>query len=112
MIKSYVLQVYGRFWRKGIGHGPLPTVNGYAQRARVSVWTQRSGHAACNCSMSDFPLFSDHGPRASTEVTFTPGGHEPQTELEQCPSELIGIFTGIDKEVFLEKRVYQGRSIK
>jgi hypothetical protein len=37
-------------------------------------------------------LFSDHGPRASTEVTFTPGGHEPQTELEQCPSELIGNF--------------------
>jgi hypothetical protein len=42
--------------------------------------------------MSGFPLFSDHGLRASTEVTFTPGGHEPQTEVEQCPSELIGNF--------------------
>ena len=58
-----------------------------------------------------FPLFSDHGPRASTEVTFTPGGHEPETEVEQCPSELIGNFYWM-KEVFLEKRVYQGRSIK
>jgi hypothetical protein len=59
--------------------------------------------------MSGFPLFSDHGPRASTEATITPEGHEPPTELEQCPSELIGKFAGIDKEVFLEKRVYQGR---
>ena len=42
--------------------------------------------------MSGFPLFSDHGLRASTEVTFTPGGHEPQTEVEQCPSEVIGNF--------------------
>jgi hypothetical protein len=41
--------------------------------------------------MSGFPLFSDHAAR-STEITFTPGGHEPQTELEQCPSELIGNF--------------------
>jgi hypothetical protein len=53
-----------------------------------------------------FPLFCDHGPRASTEATITPC-HQPPTELEQCPSELIGNFTGIDKEVFLEKRVYQ-----
>ena len=42
--------------------------------------------------MWGFPLFSDHGLRASTEVTFTPGGHEPQTEVEQCPSEVIGNF--------------------
>src|SRR5437868_10924027 len=42
--------------------------------------------------MSGFPLFSDHGPRASTEATFTPGGHEPQTALEQWPSETIGNF--------------------
>jgi hypothetical protein len=27
-----------------------------------------------------------------TKVTFTPGGHEPETEVEQCPSELIGNF--------------------
>ena len=42
--------------------------------------------------MSGFPLLSDHGLRASTEVTFTPGGHQPQTEVEQCPSEVIGNF--------------------
>ena len=59
-----------------------------------------------------FSAVSDHGPRASTEVTFTPGGHEPETEVEQCPSELIGNFYWDDKEVFLEKRVYQRRSIK
>jgi hypothetical protein len=59
-----------------------------------------------------FSAVSDHGERASTEVTFTPGGHQPETQAEQCPSELIGNFTGIDKEVFLEKRVYQRRSIK
>src|ERR1700716_757763 len=65
--------------------------------------------------MSAFPLFSGHGPRASTEVTFTPGGARASTELEQCPSELIGNcygLAGIDKEVFLENRIYQGRSIK
>jgi hypothetical protein len=65
--------------------------------------------------MSAFPLFSGHGPRASTEVTFTPGGARASTELEQYPSELIGNcygLAGIDKEVFLEKPVYQGRSIK
>ena len=56
-----------------------------------------------------FSAVSDHGPRASTEVTFTPGGHEPQTEVEQCPSELIGNFYWDRQEVFLEKRVYQGR---
>jgi hypothetical protein len=39
-----------------------------------------------------FSAVSDHGPRASTEVTFTPGGHEPGAEVEQCPSELIGNF--------------------
>jgi hypothetical protein len=44
-----------------------------------------------------FSAVSDHGPRASTEVTFTPGGHEPETEMEQCPSELIGNFYG-DKQ--------------
>jgi hypothetical protein len=42
---------------------------------------------------------------APTEVAFTPGSHEPQTELEQCPSELLGNFYRIDKEVFLEKPV-------
>jgi hypothetical protein len=39
-----------------------------------------------------FSAVSGHGPRASTEVTFSPGGHEPETEVEQCPSELIGNF--------------------
>ena len=42
--------------------------------------------------MSDFPLFSDHGPRASTEVTFTATRPRAQTDLEQCPGELIGNF--------------------
>jgi hypothetical protein len=48
-------------------------------------------------------VFTEHGPRASNEVTFMPGGQESQTELEQCPSELIGnCYSGIDKEVFQE----------
>jgi hypothetical protein len=36
--------------------------------------------------------------RASTGVTITPGGHEPQTEREQCPSDLIGNFVGVDNK--------------
>jgi hypothetical protein len=44
-----------------------------------------------------FSAVSDHGPRVSTEVTITPGGHEHETEVEQCLSELIGIFYWIDK---------------
>jgi hypothetical protein len=59
-----------------------------------------------------FSAVSDHGERASTEVTFTPGGHEPETEVEQCRSELIGNFYWDRQEVFWEKRVYQRRSIK
>jgi hypothetical protein len=35
---------------------------------------------------------------ASTAATITPGGHEPQTELEQCPSDLIGNFAGVDNK--------------
>ena len=85
-----------------------PVVNGHASGLR-SLFDQ-SGRAACNSSMSGFPLFSDHGPRASTEVTIRPGGHEPQTALEQFPSELIGNFTG-RPEVILGD-VYQGKSIK
>jgi hypothetical protein len=45
--------------------------------------------------MSAFPLFSGHGPRASTEVSFTPGGARASTELEQYPSELIGNCYGL-----------------
>lgn len=39
--------------------------------------------------------YSGHRPRASTEVSFTPGGARASTELEQCPSELIGNCYGL-----------------
>ena len=59
-----------------------------------------------------FSAVSDHGPRVSTEVTITPGGHEPETEVEQCLSVLIVNFYWDRQVVSLEKRVYQRRSIK
>ena len=55
---------------------------------------------------------SGHGRASRLRSALRQKAHEPPTELEQCPSELIGNFTGIDKEVFLEKRVYHARSIK
>ena len=80
--------------------------SGQLQMCRKRTRMTLSGHAACNLRFW-FSAVSNHGPRASTEVTFTPGGHEPETEVEQCPSELIGIFYWVDKEVFLEKRVFR-----
>jgi hypothetical protein len=59
-----------------------------------------------------FSAVSDYGPRASTEVTFTPGGHEPQTELEQCPSELIGNFYWDRQGSILGEACLSGKEIK
>jgi hypothetical protein len=55
-----------------------------------------------------FSAVSDQDRAPQLGLTFTPRGHEPETEVEQCPSVLIGNFTGIDKEyswrsVFIEK---------
>jgi hypothetical protein len=63
-------------------------------------------------SMSGFLLFSDHGPRASTEATITPEGHESQTELEQCPSELIGNFCWDGQGSILGEACLSGKEIK
>ena len=58
-----------------------------------------------------FSAVSDHGPRASTEVTFTPrprASNGTGTMSERADWK----FLLVDKEVFLEKRVYQRRSLK
>jgi hypothetical protein len=41
----------------------------------------------------------------TTTVSATPGGHEPQTELEQCPSDLIGNLLRLDnkRSVFIRE---------
>jgi hypothetical protein len=60
--------------------------------------------------MSGFPVFSDHGPRASTEVT--PLRREATLELEQCSSELIGNFCRDRQESILEEACLSGKEIK
>jgi hypothetical protein len=61
---------------------------------KLQLITTLSAHAACTLRGRAFRCLAtmDRAPRL--RPLYYAGGHEPQTELEQCPSELIEILLG------------------